>query len=219
MRLFEKSVGFLRLSRVFLILCLELLTFKLSLVVIKSLITLLTINKLIVKILKPAQVSDNATLVLLIVRLLEVAADLEHFEVVAEPVQVLDRLFDRVDLIVTDGKNVEFLERVELLELLNAVLEEREILEIDERFNALDLLDQVEAEVEPLELDEGLEALDASDDVVVELEFDKRLDANEIVDFDNVYIRLNRISYIKSVCVENSTTTTSLDLLLKLRER
>ena len=54
---------------------------------------------------------------------------------------------------------------------------------------AFNFLNEVEAEVEPFELHERFETLNTSDDVVVELELDQRLDAEQVVDFDDVYLR------------------------------
>lgn len=60
----------------------------------------------------------------------------------------------------------------------------------------LNLLDQVEAEVEPPKLGQALEALDSRDNVVVELELDKSLDADKVVDFDDVYPKSKNNRYI-----------------------
>jgi len=93
--LFEKTVGLLRLGVILLVLVLELLTFQLGLVVIEGLITLLSIDELVVEVLKLAQVSNDTTLVFFLARLLErVSADLEYLKVVAQAVQVLHRLVE-----------------------------------------------------------------------------------------------------------------------------
>lgn len=95
MCLFEKTVGLLRLGVILLVLVLELLTFQLGLVVIEGLITLLSIDELVVEVLKLAQVSNDTTLVFFLARLLErVSADLEYLKVVAQAVQVLHRLVE-----------------------------------------------------------------------------------------------------------------------------
>lgn len=95
MCLFEKTVGLLRLGVILLVLVLELLTFQLGLVVIEGLITLLSIDELVVEVLKLAQVSNDTTLVFFLARLLErVSADLEYLKVVTQAVQVLHRLVE-----------------------------------------------------------------------------------------------------------------------------
>lgn len=95
MCLFEKTVGLLRLGVILLVLVLELLTFQLGLVVIEGLVTLLSIDELVVEVLKLAQVSNDTTLVFFLARLLErVSADLEYLKVVTQAVQVLHRLVE-----------------------------------------------------------------------------------------------------------------------------
>lgn len=87
MSLFEKTVGLLRLGGVFLVLSFKLLPFQLSLVIIKSFITLLSIDQLIVEVFKPAQVGNDATFVFLLASLLKrVTTDFENLKVIAQAV-------------------------------------------------------------------------------------------------------------------------------------
>ena len=81
-----------------------------------------------------------------------------------------------------------------------------------QRLEALDLLDQVEAQVEPLELGERFEALNTRDDVVVKLELSEGLNTDEIVDFNNICIKVNN-GYTLFIA------RNSIYLLLKLSDK
>ena len=168
--LLERLVLFFLLVVACIVVFLELSSFKLALVLIEGLLALLLLNQLVVEILQVPQVGNDSILVILLTGLTErIVLDLEDFEVVAQLMQVLDRVFQIGNGVGSDGKYVELLEVVETFNNDDTIGEEGEVLELAQVVQALDHLDHVKGEVEPLELGQRLQAGDLSDDVVVEL--------------------------------------------------
>ena len=121
----ESLVGLLALSSILLLLIFESSAFKLCLKVVIGLLALICLNKLVIEVFEVLQIGDNAPFIFLLASLLEsVIVDLKHLKVVAQSVEVLDRVFEIGDLVGANGEDVEILEVIKTSELSNAVREE-----------------------------------------------------------------------------------------------
>ena len=121
----ESLVGLLALSSILLLLIFESSAFKLCLKVVIGLLALICLNKLVIEVFEVLQIGDNAPFIFLLASLLEsVIVDLKHLKVIAQSVEVLDRVFEIGDLIGANGEDVEILEVIKTSELSNAVREE-----------------------------------------------------------------------------------------------
>ena len=200
--LLERLVLFFLLIVACIVVFLELSSFKLALVLIEGLLALLLLNQLVVEILQVPQVGNDSILVILLTGLTErIVLDLEDFEVVAQLMQVLDRVFQIGNGVGSDGKYVELLEVVETFNNDDTIGEEGEVLELAQAVQALDHLDHVKGEVEPLELGQRLQAGDLSDDVVVKLQLHEVIHAYQVADFNDILERERQMGQLPNLTI------------------
>ncbi|KAJ8576728.1 hypothetical protein ON010_g2481 [Phytophthora cinnamomi] len=84
---------------------------------------------------------------------------------------------------------LELLERIEVLELGDAVVIETQVRELDEVFQPLDGGNVVEGQVQPLEVDEVADAVDLLQHVVVQLQLDEVTQRLEVLHLKDVLER------------------------------
>mmetsp|Transcript_5108 Transcript_5108/g.15106 ORF Transcript_5108/g.15106 Transcript_5108/m.15106 type:complete len:330 (+) Transcript_5108:894-1883(+) len=96
-------------------------------------------------------------------------------------------LLEISDAVVAHGEHLEGVHlRVEPLDGLDVVVEERQVLELGQLVQARDVLDVVEGEIQPLEVDEVVQIFDLDDHIVVQVELHQLLEALEVVDFQDI---------------------------------
>mmetsp|Transcript_13985 Transcript_13985/g.34154 ORF Transcript_13985/g.34154 Transcript_13985/m.34154 type:complete len:445 (-) Transcript_13985:271-1605(-) len=122
---------------------------ELLLIVLTRLLHFVGVHKAVIHIHDVSQVCYDAHVVLWVALCARVSRHVEHLEA-PEWAQIVDGSRSISDEVVANGQAVEVGQRVEVFELLDAIVEQAEVCQLDQRLEALYVLDVVEGQVQPL---------------------------------------------------------------------